>query len=761
MEPQPLVPGRDAEGLDDLAQQLVQVIVHRIEGHLAGLDFGKIQDIVQNAEQMAGRVAHGVDVVALFRGEPGAQRDLGEPHDGVHGRTDLVAHAGQESAFGLVGPIGLLLGAAQRLEVAPPLHAEGQLFGDRKQQLRIFAPVALRIGSMRHGHDAQHLLAHADGHAEPDRRRAAGIGKTGQLHGPPADAQRMGRAQHLDAHVRPFVIVDVIPRQRGDAAFEVFQRRRRIVLAGAVDVFQAVVLLVDEADTKLPGVDDLAEDTVDGPKQPVHVPFRGHGAGNPVQDRGGLLAFPQLLHGQPGFGHVPQAHHRAGPAPFLDPRCQAHVHETASPAREGDPGLEHARRAGQTGCQPGGHGGLVEFPADALRRVAADEGIPRLAIGRHIGVVDEQVAAVGVDKGHHVRRGGDDAGVTPQEMPGLIQERGILDETFIVQDLPRGISHGAHIPPRGRRRPVAAAHDGFEAGHGPLRGEKPEHLLPPVRIFVNLPADVPDLTAQRLGGIVAIQRGQGRIGLQIVPARRGMEHADGRMLEAAPVAAPLLLELGLLPAQALQRAFQACRTLPHPSVQQRALAADQPLEAQRLRDVGQHAHHDASAAVLLGDKLQRQCPLAHLPVAPAKPRRKRLPVAGPCQRGQSLGHFLRGQGKDGVEKGPERLPARLAGMAKHPAQGRSDPDLRQVGPPEKKAVAGSGADRRAAIFHGRVPDRKKQGCRFHAKGFMQGFHCRKRRSGRAALDLVEVLQGHAGAFGQGGLGQAGQATQMA
>ena len=40
-------------------------------------------------------------------------QQLGEAQDGVHRGADLVAHIGQEIALGLVGRLGLLLGAQQ------------------------------------------------------------------------------------------------------------------------------------------------------------------------------------------------------------------------------------------------------------------------------------------------------------------------------------------------------------------------------------------------------------------------------------------------------------------------------------------------------------------------------------------------------------------------------------------------------------------------------------------------------------------------
>ena len=43
----------------------------------------------------------------------GLQAQLGQANDAVHGRAYLVAHVGQEVAFGCTGSLGLGLGARQ------------------------------------------------------------------------------------------------------------------------------------------------------------------------------------------------------------------------------------------------------------------------------------------------------------------------------------------------------------------------------------------------------------------------------------------------------------------------------------------------------------------------------------------------------------------------------------------------------------------------------------------------------------------------
>ena len=85
---------------------------HRLEPqvHLAGLDLGHVEDVVDQRQQV---LAGAEDVLRVFlvalvaeRAEHLADHDLGEAVDGVERRAQLVAHIGQELALGLVGALG-------------------------------------------------------------------------------------------------------------------------------------------------------------------------------------------------------------------------------------------------------------------------------------------------------------------------------------------------------------------------------------------------------------------------------------------------------------------------------------------------------------------------------------------------------------------------------------------------------------------------------------------------------------------------------
>ena len=130
--------------LDDADQRL-----HRfpqrdrrdVEGEPAAFDLGHVQHVVDEPQQvpagqvdLAQAVLHPVRVVQVGGG------DAGHPHNGVEGGADVMAHVGQELAFGLVGPLGFGLGLAQRPHLPAgqlPVAEEGD--AQRGQQQRTAA----------------------------------------------------------------------------------------------------------------------------------------------------------------------------------------------------------------------------------------------------------------------------------------------------------------------------------------------------------------------------------------------------------------------------------------------------------------------------------------------------------------------------------------------------------------------------------------------------------------------------------------------
>ena len=143
----PLLGGPVGDQRADLADHLLEVEIGLVEGQAAGLDLRDVEDVVDDREQVLGRVAHldqaglGLDV------RDAAAQQVGEPDDRVHRRADLVAHVGEEDALGAVGRIG---GLAGRLELDRALrqHPVGvfQLAGALGHPLLELVPVAGQLG---------------------------------------------------------------------------------------------------------------------------------------------------------------------------------------------------------------------------------------------------------------------------------------------------------------------------------------------------------------------------------------------------------------------------------------------------------------------------------------------------------------------------------------------------------------------------------------------------------------------------------------
>ena len=93
-------------------QHIVQPEWHALQAHLAGLNLGEIQNIVDDRQQGIARRIDLLHIVQLTRRQLGAQRQVRQANDGVHRRADLMAHVGKKLAFragGLLGAVACLL----------------------------------------------------------------------------------------------------------------------------------------------------------------------------------------------------------------------------------------------------------------------------------------------------------------------------------------------------------------------------------------------------------------------------------------------------------------------------------------------------------------------------------------------------------------------------------------------------------------------------------------------------------------------------
>ena len=93
--------GADVGRHDDrqVAHQLIDAERVRIERHLAGLDLGEVEDVVEQSEQRARRALGLECVVGLARRQLGPAQQRQHAQDRVHRRADLVAHVGEKLAL--------------------------------------------------------------------------------------------------------------------------------------------------------------------------------------------------------------------------------------------------------------------------------------------------------------------------------------------------------------------------------------------------------------------------------------------------------------------------------------------------------------------------------------------------------------------------------------------------------------------------------------------------------------------------------------
>ena len=84
------------------ADDLLQVHWPELQFHLAGLDLGDVQDIVDQAQEVLTAVVDGLQVLPLHIGDRTVdplEDDAGEADDGVERGPQFVGHVGQELAL--------------------------------------------------------------------------------------------------------------------------------------------------------------------------------------------------------------------------------------------------------------------------------------------------------------------------------------------------------------------------------------------------------------------------------------------------------------------------------------------------------------------------------------------------------------------------------------------------------------------------------------------------------------------------------------
>ncbi|OWK25123.1 hypothetical protein AJ87_13795 [Rhizobium yanglingense] len=81
---------------------------HRIEGrlaqrHLSGIDFGEVQNVVDDRQKRVAGLDDDVDEGLLPRVKIGLRHQLGHAEHAIHRRADFMAHIGEKFRLGAIG----------------------------------------------------------------------------------------------------------------------------------------------------------------------------------------------------------------------------------------------------------------------------------------------------------------------------------------------------------------------------------------------------------------------------------------------------------------------------------------------------------------------------------------------------------------------------------------------------------------------------------------------------------------------------------
>ncbi|OQB97256.1 MAG: hypothetical protein BWX86_00421 [Verrucomicrobia bacterium ADurb.Bin122] len=109
--------GVEAHGLDEGLEFGARGEGDGFEGEFTGFEFGRVEDVVEEAEEVKGAFMGDFGVVAIVGGKGAFAEEVEEADDAAEWGADLVAHDGEELAFGLGGGFGGFFGG------------EGGLFG--------------------------------------------------------------------------------------------------------------------------------------------------------------------------------------------------------------------------------------------------------------------------------------------------------------------------------------------------------------------------------------------------------------------------------------------------------------------------------------------------------------------------------------------------------------------------------------------------------------------------------------------------------
>jgi hypothetical protein len=123
---------------DDLVHQRCKLHGLWVELELSRLDLGEVEHLVDQAKKVSPSAVHALQrLLRLFRAEARRVCDhhFGQPDDGVEGRPQLVAHAGDELRLVLTRLLELAVLVLDFVEQADVLDRDCGLVGEGGEQL--------------------------------------------------------------------------------------------------------------------------------------------------------------------------------------------------------------------------------------------------------------------------------------------------------------------------------------------------------------------------------------------------------------------------------------------------------------------------------------------------------------------------------------------------------------------------------------------------------------------------------------------------
>ena len=177
-------------------------------------------------------------------------------------------------------------------------------------------------------------------------------------------------------------------------------------------------------------------------------------------------------------------------------------------------------------------GQMAQAVVDQLEAVAVDEqhgegGVPAAAAAHGLIQSVQQQGAVG-QAGQGVVQG-----VVDQLFLGGLADGDVLDQTLEIQQLAFHVAHGPAAFGNPDDAAVAAIDLAFEVLDLIVLGQGLEEFVAAAGVHIELAGDVGQAGHQLVGGLIAVDAGQGRIGGQILAVFGGLKDAFDGVLEDA------------------------------------------------------------------------------------------------------------------------------------------------------------------------------------------------------------------------------------